>query len=81
VGKLEIDHKRILMYHGSDSTKLDKFIKSGDYHYVLTGHTHVTRDERVGLTRVLNPGAHYYGSDGTTMIFDLGKDKVDLVKL
>jgi predicted phosphodiesterase len=60
---------------------LDTFIKSGKYRYVLTGHTHTLRDERMGDTRILNPGGHYYGAEGTVMILDLSADKVEVVKL
>jgi putative phosphoesterase len=80
-GFLELEGHKICIYHGTDPAKLDSFIKSGGYQYVLTGHTHVLRDERIGSARVLNPGGHYYGAEGTVMILDLSKDKVEVVKL
>jgi putative phosphoesterase len=80
-GLLDLEGQKICIYHGTNPAKLDTFIKSGAYQYVLTGHTHVLRDERVGSTRVLNPGAHYYGADGTVMLLDLSDDKVEVVKL
>jgi putative phosphoesterase len=70
-GELTLESKRFLVYHGQDEKKLDRFIKSQKYDYVLTGHTHEVRDESISGTRVLNPGAHYYGSIGTIMILDL----------
>jgi len=79
--ELSIDGKQIAAYHGQDKAKLDKIIKSGQYRYVLTGHSHKLRDEVVGKTRVLNPGAHYYGSEGTIMILDLKEDKVEVIRL
>jgi hypothetical protein len=78
---LEIEGKTIFVYHGHDKSKLDSFIKSGEYQYVFTGHTHILRDEQVGTTRVLNPGAHYYGCDGTVMVLDLGSGQVEVVRL
>ncbi|MFH1511541.1 MAG: metallophosphoesterase [Candidatus Woesearchaeota archaeon] len=79
--ELFVDGKKFLAYHGHDPARLDSFIKSGLYQYILTGHNHKSRDEPVGRTRVLNPGAHYYGGEGTVMILDLQNDNVDLVTL
>ena len=81
VGEIALSGKKILMYHGTDSEKLDNFIKSGKYHFVLTGHTHTIRDESVGGTRVLNPGAHYYNCENTVMLLDVENDKVEVVQL
>ena len=49
--------KRLFMMHGDDDFNLHRAIKSGDYDYVFSGHTHRRRDERIGKTRVINPGA------------------------
>ena len=48
--------KRIGVTHGHTS-ELSQLIDSGRYDYVLHGHTHRRRDEIIGSTRVLNPGA------------------------
>ncbi len=48
---------RIFLIHGDYRTEQEKRIESGDYDYVIHGHTHRYRDERVGSTRVINPGA------------------------
>lgn len=53
----ELAGKRILVIHGDDGYGLRMAIKSGEYDYVFTGHTHRVRDEKVGNTRVINPGA------------------------
>jgi hypothetical protein len=54
---MELAGKRIAVCHGDDLGQLNEFIRSGIYHYVLHGHTHRRRDEKVGGTRVINPGA------------------------
>ncbi len=48
---------RIAACHGDDTQRLDEFIRSGLYDYVFHGHTHLRRDEKIGDTRVINPGA------------------------
>lgn len=81
VGKLDILGKKILVYHGGNQGKLQEFIDKQEYDYVLTGHTHESRDERIGKTRVINPGAHYYGGENKVVLLDLEQDKVEFVEL
>ena len=54
---LNLADKRIFMIHGDHRSELEKRITSGGYDYVIHGHTHRYRDERIGSTRVINPGA------------------------
>lgn len=56
---LDIDlyDKRLFIIHGDNRKALDQAIQSDDFDYILTGHTHHILDERVGKTRVINPGA------------------------
>ena len=61
--------------------KLDKLIRSRRYKYVFHGHTHRQRDEKIGKTRVINPGAlggaRY--EPRTVCIVDLDKDDVRFI--
>lgn len=54
---LSFDGRTIALLHGDESLQLAQVIRSGAYDYVIHGHTHRTRDERFGRTRVINPGA------------------------
>ncbi|MGB7539162.1 MAG: metallophosphoesterase [Anaerolineales bacterium] len=54
---LERDGLRIALMHGSRTDRLAEAIQSGKYDFVFHGHTHRRRDERIGRTRVVNPGA------------------------
>ena len=70
--------KRIFMIHGDHRTEQEQRIESGDYDYVIHGHTHHYRDERVGSTRVINPGAlggRYIGERSFAML-DLVKNEL-----
>jgi len=49
--------RRIAILHGDDTERLRQVIASGEFDYVFHGHTHRRRDERIGRTRVINPGA------------------------
>ncbi len=47
----------LAMIHGDNEEVLGNLINSGRYKYVFHGHTHRRRDQMVGRTRVINPGA------------------------
>jgi predicted phosphodiesterase len=49
--------------------------------YLLHGHTHVTRDERVGKTRLINPGALFRAARYTAAVLDPSSDDVELIEV
>jgi putative phosphoesterase len=53
----EIDGVRVGACHGHDLGLLREMIEGGRFDLVCHGHTHHRRDEMVGKTRVVNPGA------------------------
>ncbi len=53
-GILEIDGLKIAFNHYPDEAK--ELAESGQYDLVFYGHTHKPWDERIGNTRMLNPG-------------------------
>lgn len=57
VADLTFDGKRLAVVHGHESGRLERLSHSGDYAYVIHGHTHVRKDVRIGTTRIINPGA------------------------
>lgn len=52
-----LDGYSLVMIHGDNEDLLGNLIASGRYAYLFHGHTHRRRDQRVGRTRVINPGA------------------------
>ena len=54
---LDRDGLRIALMHGNRVDRLSRTIESGKFDIVFHGHTHRRRDERIGRTRVVNPGA------------------------
>ncbi|MBI4452228.1 metallophosphoesterase [Candidatus Woesearchaeota archaeon] len=81
--ELEFRHKgkKFYVYHGTSANKLDAAIKSNKYDYVLTGHTHLKRDEKIGKTRVINPGALFMAFPYTIALLDVSKDKLEFVDI
>jgi hypothetical protein len=69
--------------HSSNTKAWRDLVTSQDYAYVVYGHSHRPEDERVGSTRVLNPGAvnRARWRAPTFAILDLATDEVTLVEL
>ncbi|HEY4688610.1 MAG TPA: YfcE family phosphodiesterase [Anaerolineae bacterium] len=78
-----IDGKSIAMLHGHLTDRLIETIHSGLYDYVFHGHTHRRRDERIGKTRVINPGAlgGVRHESRSFAILDLATDRLRVIKL
>ena len=73
--------KKFYAYHGTRQNILDASIKSNKYDYILTGHTHLKRDERIGKARVINPGALFRAFQYTIALLDADKDKLEFVEV
>ena len=73
LGLLEADRRRIAYTHGHLAGAM-KAALSGGADYLLHGHTHAVRDERLGLTRVLNPGALHRAARYTCLLLDPSGD-------
>jgi len=69
---VEIGGRRFFVAHGDRWSQLDAAVRAGRHDYVLHGHTHVPRDEAVGRTRIINPGALYRAAAWTVAVLDLG---------
>ena len=51
--------KSFFVNHGTSLRVINEAIDSQAYDYILHGHTHEERNEVVGRSRVINPGALY----------------------
>jgi uncharacterized protein len=58
--------KKIIVFHGNDVPQFRAAMASGQYDYVIKGHTHMFENYVAGTTRVINPGA-LYGTDVFTI--------------
>jgi putative phosphoesterase len=79
---VEVDGKLIAVTHGDREDVFESLLFS-EPHYLLHGHTHRRRDERVGRTRIVNPGAlggvQYEAR--SICILDLSADHLDVIHL
>jgi uncharacterized protein len=81
MGDLEIAGKKIALLHGDDRPTFDRTLKAQAHDYLFHGHTHVRRDERVGKTRVINPGALHRASEKTVALLDLAEDRLEYLRI
>lgn len=80
--EIKIKGKGFALYHGGNRERLNSLIDSQRYDYVLHGHTHRMRNEKIGKTRVINPGNFYPGHEDNGFAFlDIEKDKVEFVEM
>lgn len=72
----ELAGRRLAAVHGDDLSHLQSLLASQAYDYVFHGHTHVRRDQMIGRTRVVNPGALFRAREKTVALLDLASDRL-----
>jgi putative phosphoesterase len=80
--EIALDGKRIALTHG-DSREQYEALLFGEPDYLLVGHTHRRRDERIGPTRVINPGAlgGVQYEVRSICVLDLTSDQLEVIHL
>lgn len=79
--ELEIAGKKIVAYHGTSPSKLERLRAERQPDYLFTGHTHTLRDERIGSTRVINPGALSFAPRYTCAVLDPVSDVLEVIEV
>jgi len=73
---LDLDRKRFAVIHGDDFKLKQRVLAEQQHDYLLQGHTHVRADERIGRTRLINPGALHRAKEKTVALLDTATDAV-----
>jgi putative phosphoesterase len=76
---LTLDGKRIAVVHGDEPRLKQRVLAGQEHDYLFQGHTHVADDERVGRTRVINPGALHRARVKTVATLDLARDALNFL--
>ena len=71
---LTLDAKRIAVMHGDDPKLKHRLLVAQEHDYLCQGHTHLRADERVGKTRLINPGALHRVSVKTVATLNTASD-------
>ncbi|MBI5072089.1 metallophosphoesterase [Candidatus Falkowbacteria bacterium] len=77
IGKIEVDGKKIAFTHFPE--KAQELAKKGTFDLVFYGHTHKPWEEKIGQTRLVNPGTlagMFYKA--TFAVYDTETDKLEL---
>lgn len=81
-GVVEADGKKIAVTHGDDARLISRLLRpDSGIDYLLTGHTHVRNDQRVGAIRWINPGALYRTSIKSVAVLDTAVDRLEFLSL
>lgn len=76
---LTLGGKRFIVMHGDDYAQKRRAIESKEFDYLLQGHTHIYSDEKLGPTRILNPGALYRATPKTVALLDTEADRSERI--
>ena len=80
---IEIDGKKIALFHTLEPKILDAVIKSNEFDVIISGHTHKSSIKKVKNTLAINPGeaCGYLFGKATIGIVDLDKMEAELIEL
>jgi len=75
VGRLDVEGKSMIFLHGDDMRAMDRALAEQP-DYICHGHSHQMRDEKVGTTRLINPGALSRATVYTVALLDTQTDSL-----
>ena len=75
----EADGKKFIMFHGSDVPFFRECVASGEYDYIIKGHTHFFENYISNKSRIINPGALHRAYEFTVATLDTETDKVEMI--
>ena len=80
-GTIEKGGRRIAVTHGDDARLVARLTTPQNAaDYLLTGHSHVRHDRRVGAVRWINPGALYRATVKSVAVLDLATDALEWIE-
>jgi putative phosphoesterase len=76
---LTLGGKRFAVTHGDDPAAKRRVLDSQEFDYLLQGHTHLFDDQRIGRTRLINPGALHRAHPKTIALLDTHADRLERI--
>ena len=76
---LDLGGKKFAVTHGDDFKLKQRLLTEQRHDYLLQGHTHLRADERVGRTRIINPGALHRAKEKTVALLDTASDRLSFL--
>jgi putative phosphoesterase len=78
---LSFEGLSVAMTHGDDMKIVRQVLQDQSHDYLLLGHSHEKRDERVGRVRIINPGALYRAREKSVAVLDTRKDELRFIPI
>lgn len=79
-GRLTVGGRRVAFTHGHLREPMEE-ATADEVDFLLHGHTHELRDERVGATRVINPGALFRAARYTAAVLEPEQDRLRILDI
>ena len=73
------EEKRILVMHGNVIKVFRDAVASGNYDYIIKGHTHHFENYLSNNTRVINPGSAFGTKENSIAVLDTYDDSVEKI--
>ncbi len=80
MGEITVDDRLIIFSHGHLGQAMTAAMQRRP-DYLLHGHTHEVRDERVGGVRIINPGALHRACRYTAAVLDPARDRLQILEI
>lgn len=71
--RFDLAERRVAVFHGHEPG-FAQACRSGEFDYILHGHTHVRCDRRCGRTRIINPGALHRSNAKSIAVLNIETD-------
>lgn len=78
---LSLNGKRLIMFHGIDVPFFRNTVASGEYDFIIKGHTHFFENYVSNRSRIINPGALCAAYEYTVAVLDTEADMVEMVEI
>ena len=80
IGRIDVDGRTVAFTHGHRPELMDVALADG-VDWLLHGHTHMIRDELIGRTRIINPGALQREDRYTVGLLDTSSDSLEVLEV
>ncbi len=77
----EAGGKRIIAFHGDNVAMFREAVVSGEYDYIIKGHTHHFENYISNNTRIINPGSLYASDECSIAVLDTEEDRVTRIRV
>jgi len=77
----ETDNKKFIVFHGDNVLLFRKTVASGEYDYIIKGHTHFFENYISNKSRIINPGTLYSRDERSIAILDTKTDNVEMINI